>query len=120
MGRSSFNDSNRAVFDVGQNMQDFGRQWERVGQTVAACSQYDNLQSLSGEILLETHVAVHCDEHLKASFLGFFLARSLSGSRPIPVVQLILLRAQAGLYSNASLSFHLRECAFTDAPEHGL
>jgi hypothetical protein len=80
--RSSFNDSNRAVFDVGQSIQDFGRQWERVRQTVAGCPQYDNLQSLPGEILLETHVAVHCDEHLKASFLGFLEQYAILDSDP--------------------------------------
>ena len=68
-GRSSINHSNRAVFDVGQSMRNFGRQWERIRQTVAACPQYDNLQPLPGEILLETHIAIHCDKHLKASFL---------------------------------------------------
>ena len=115
MGRSSFNDSNRAVFDVGQNMQDFGRQWERVGQTVAACSQYDNLQSLSGEILLETHVAVHCDEHLKASFLGFLEQYAILDSGP-SVGGPILLRARPGLYLSANLNFHPTECAFTAAP----
>ena len=117
MGRSSFNDSNRAVFDMGQSMQDFGRQWERVRQTVAGCPQYDNLQSLPGEILLETHVAVHCDEHLKASFIGFLEQYAILDSGPSQSVdRFYFVPDQASTYLSASLSFHPTECAFTAAP----
>jgi hypothetical protein len=47
------------------------RQRVRICKTVAACSQYDNLESVAREIKLKGHVAVRCDEHLKASFFGF-------------------------------------------------
>ena len=55
---------------AGQVVQDFGRQRHRVSKTVAACSQYDNLESVAREIKLKGHIAVHRDEHLKASFFG--------------------------------------------------
>src|SRR5438093_4510171 len=70
LGRS-FNYSHRSVFDVGQNLQDFWCQRDRICKTIAAGSQYDNLESVAREIKLKRHVAVHCDEHLKASFFGF-------------------------------------------------
>ena len=67
----SFDCSHRSVFDVGQNLQDFWRQRDRICKAVAACSQYDNLESVVSEIKLKGHVAVHGDEQLKASFFGF-------------------------------------------------
>src|ERR1700732_4572222 len=46
----SFNSSHGSVFDVRQNLQDFWRQRDRICKTVAACSQYDNLESVGSEI----------------------------------------------------------------------
>jgi hypothetical protein len=67
----SFNYSHSTVFEVGQNLQNFWRQRDRICKTVAASAQYDNLESATREIKLKGHIAVHRDEHLKASFFGF-------------------------------------------------
>jgi hypothetical protein len=40
-------------------------------KTIAACSQYDNVEPVASEIKLKGHAAVPGDEHLKANFFGF-------------------------------------------------
>jgi hypothetical protein len=55
----------------GQNLQDFWRQRDRICKTVAASSQYDNLESTTRAIKLKGHIAVRRYERLKASFFGF-------------------------------------------------
>jgi hypothetical protein len=54
--------------------------------------------------------------YLQDGFFGFLLPIPHSALRPIPVVGLFLLHAQAGLCLNASPGFTQQNAAFTDLP----
>jgi hypothetical protein len=52
-------------------------------QDGAACSHYDDLESVASEIKLKSHIAVHRDEQFKASFFGLLEQYPLLDSGPI-------------------------------------